>query len=190
MSDRRNSTATSRAVVAGVVALVLVAAAVYWFAIRDTSSSTPAKKPTVNTSLAQTFKVTGVPFTFKYPGTFSQAKTPTGFIWIAGISPVDILDVRRVDGRAYSPEGLKTVFGTRLRAQSGVKIIGTSTDLVGTLNTVSYTVTSGTTTPLQSKLVYFSTGGSTWQFECQSQALNRAAIDIGCAQALATFTVS
>lgn len=173
---------------AAVLVVALVGGAIYWFGIRDTSSKPKAVKTTTPTS--QTFRVTGVPFTFSYPNTFAQAATPTGFIWIAGISPVDILDLRRVDTRPYSTQGLTTVMGDKLKAQKGVKIVGTSTEEVGGLQAVTYTVTSGTTTPLQSKLVFFSTGGATWQFECQSQSKNRAAIDLGCAQALATFTLS
>lgn len=189
MNQRRQPVALNRILIIGAVVIVL--AAVVWAVFfRDSDSSKSNSKGTSTPTTLQTFRVTGVPFTFKYPANFAQVQAPAGFIWIAGVSPVDILDVRKVDSRVYSSEGLKTVFGTKLKGQSGVHIVGTGTDVAGGLKTVTYTVTSGTTTPLTSKLIYFSTGGASWQLECQSQAKNRAAIDVACAQALATFTTS
>lgn len=190
VNQRRERSVRSPIVLGSIaVVVLLIAAAVYWFAIRDDNDGgTTAKPGGSGTSSAQTFQVTGVPFTFQYPGTFAQAAAQSGFVWIAGISPVDILDLKRVDKRAYSVQGLTTVFGSRLSTQPGVKVVGSGKDEMGGLKTVTYTVDSGTSPRLRSKLVYFSTAGATWQLECQSQAQNRAAIDVGCAQALATFT--
>ncbi len=183
---------TGRGLIALVTGLVvLTAACVYWFAFRgDDSSAGAAGATSTNQSTTlpdNNFKVAGVPFTFSYPGKFAPGKETTGFVWIAGISPVDILDLRRVDDREYSAQGMNQVMGDKLNGQQGVKVLGSGTDSAGGKKVVTFTVQSGTTTPLRSKLVYFSAGGSSWQLECQSQSVNRAAIEAACAQALATL---
>lgn len=194
MNQRRGAVNRRGGIAAAVVVVLIVAVGcVYWFAIRDgESSDTPGATgtPTATPTTAQIFALAGVPFTFQYPATFAQGDAATGFVWIAGVSPVDILDIRRVGEREYSTSGLTTLMTATLRAQKGVKVVGSGTDTVGGQKVVTFTVQSGTTTPLQSKLVFFSRAGSTWQFECQSQASNRATIEAGCAQALATLTFS
>lgn len=189
MNQRKSSgPSTGTYVAAVVVVFALVLGLVYWFAIRDDEkeSTTPGTKtPTV-----QTFKLSGVPFTFQYPANFAKVQAPEGFIWIAGISPVDILDLRRTDAKEFSARSLPGLMSARLKAQEGVTIVGSGQEKVAGLDVATFTVESGTTTPLRSKLIYFSSGGSTWQLECQSQESNRAAIDVACAQALSTFKVS
>lgn len=179
-------------VAAAVVALVLVAGAVFWFVVRhsDDASRTPSTTRPSTSSEAQVFELPGVPFTFRYPGNFAQGKAAAGFIWIAGISPVDIIDIRRVADREYAADGLGRVMRKTLESQDGVTIIGNGTEVVGGQQVVTYSVQSGTTTPLESKLIYFSRDGSTWQLECQSQAANRVAIATACTQVLSTLTFS
>lgn len=179
-------------VAAAAVVLVLVAGVVFWFVVRDSddASGTPPTSKTNTTSEALLFELPGVPFTFQYPGNFAQGKAAAGFIWIAGISPVDIIDIRRVADREYAADGLGRVMRETLESQDGVTIIGNGTELVGGQPVVTYLVQSGTTTPLESKLVFFSRAGSTWQLECQSQAANRVAITTACTQVLSTLTFS
>jgi hypothetical protein len=175
------------------VVLVVVAAGVYWFGIRGDEDNPKAKStsnPTSTPLAAQKFQMSGVPFTFEYPGTFAKGKAATGFIWIAGISPVDIIDIRRVADREYSASGLDTAMGETLRRQKGVTITGRGTDTLDGVKVVTYSVVSGTTTPLSSKLIFLSREGSTWQIECQSQATNKAVIESACAQVQATFKVA
>lgn len=181
---------TGTTVAAAIVVIALVVGLVYWFVIRDDEGDPKATAVTAPPATAQTFELEGVPFTFQYPANFAKVQAPEGFLWIAGISPVDILDLRRIDSQEFSARSLPGLMSTRLKAQEGITIVGSGQDKVAGLDVATFTVDSGTTTPLRSKLVYFSTGGSTWQLECQSQESNRAEIEIACAQALSTFSLS
>lgn len=185
---RSTSLSTGRYIAAIVIVLALIAGLVYWFAVRDDEEKTTT--PGTKVATVQTFAMNGVPFTFEYPANFAKVQAPEGFLWIAGISPVDILDLRRVDSKEFSARSLPGLMGARLKAQPGLTVVGSGTEKIGGLDVATFTVDSGTTTQLRSKLVYFSAGGSTWQLECQSQESNRAAIEVACAQALATFTLS
>jgi hypothetical protein len=137
-----------------------------------------------------TFAQPTVPFTFTYPGRFALGNVTRGILWVAGISPLDVLDVRRVDGREYSTEGLSQVYGATLRRQAGVRVQDESTRTVDDAGAVLFDVTTTAgSVALHSRLVYFSHGGSTWQLECQSQQQNRASIDAACTQALDTLSL-
>ncbi len=167
--------------------MLLILGVVYWFGIRDDSDeerSASAKQPTV-----QTFSEEGVPFTFEYPANFAESEGPAGFVWIAGVGPYDILDVKRIANVPRSIGRLKSSNREALSARPDVKIVGEGTDKRAGVDMVRFEVTSMVDgLELRSQLYYFSLGGVTWQFECESQA-KRAEIDAACTQALSTFAV-
>ena len=191
MSERRSTgRGTTQIVIVGVVLLVLVAGAVYWFAIRDDDD--PDKKGTSSNGpvAAKTFTTPGVPFTFKYPGNFQETSGPQGFIWIAGVGPYDILDVKRIANEPRPLGRLRTSSRQALSGRPDLKIIKEGLDQRAGVDLVRFdveTTVNGLT--LRSELYYFSLGGVTWQFECESQA-HRDVIDAACSQALSSFTVS
>lgn len=178
-------------VVAALVVLVLVGVGVFWFLSRDDDTKDDASDKASNTPLAeQTFEVSGVPFTFAYPGNFAPAEAPQDIIWVAGISPVDIIDVKRISDKEIGPVKLKSLVRSTLEDTAGVTISAEGTAKAGTTDLVTFVVdNTASGTPLRSDLYYFVADGSTWQFECQSQADNRATIDSACSRAIDTLNV-
>lgn len=167
------------------VAIVVIIGAVYWFEFRDN------KKSTSNGPLAaKTFQQAGLPFTFKYPGNFAETTGPAGFVWIAGIGPYDILDLKRLANVPTSTARLRTDNRKALSARPNVHIVSEGSDQRAGVDMVKFVVTSTVSgLALNSTLYYFNAGGVTWQFECESQS-QPAAIASACAQALSTFTIS
>lgn len=167
------------------VAIVVIIGAVYWFGIRDDKKSTP------NGPLAaKTFQQAGLPFTFQYPGNFAETTGPAGFVWIAGVGPYDVLDLKRLANTPTSITRLRTDNRKLLSSRPNVKILSEGSDQRAGIDMVKFDVASTVNTlTLNSTLYFFSAGGVTWQFECESQA-NAATIDAACAQALSTFTVA
>ena len=182
-----------RPLLAAVAVLAIVIGAVWFFVLRDDdgdSGDDPGAGSGATELAEQTFAVDGVPFTFAFPGDFAPAQAPEGIIWVAGISPVDILDVKRIADEELGPVRLKQTVRQTLRETTGVTISGEGTAQAGSTSLVSFTIdNTGSGTPLRSVLYYFAAGGSTWQLECQSQADNQAAIDAACARAVQTLSV-
>jgi hypothetical protein len=176
------------------VLVVIAAAAVYWFGIRDDDKTDADKKPSSSTSDAtlkeQDLKVNTIPFSFKYPGNFASAPNPPGVLWLAGISPVDIMSVRYVAPREYKDQGkLAADMKTGIEKPGTMAIANQSAGTAGGKPTVIYTVTSNAAgTPIQSRLIFFSASGKTWQVECQSQQSGREFIDAACDRAMETLT--
>jgi len=181
------STRRYRALLAGGLIVVLggCAAAWYWFAVRDDDEPRKQPPPAV-ADQTQTFQLEleGLPFTFDYPKDFAQATPPEGVLWIAGISPNDVIDVRKIEELEFSTQGLKKVIGPRLRGRDDLTVTASGVEPVGDFEALVFSVTTESSTPLSSTLVFFSTGGATWQLECQSQATNQAAMEAACAGAM------
>ena len=174
-----------------VVALLTGAAATAFFLTRDDDPDPRQPSSSGSASLRDaTFSQAGVPFTFSFPGRFAPGEPQAGILWVAGISPVDIIDVRRVDGREYSSQGMSQVYGATLRGQTDVSVRDEATRTVDDADAVVFTVTTRATVPLRSKLIYFAHAGSTWQLECQSQAENRTEVDAACELMLDTLSLS
>lgn len=177
---------------AAVVLLVIVGVvAVYWLAVRDDDKdASPQSNPTNATLHAQTLKVATIPFSFEYPGNFASAPNPPGVLWLAGISPVDLMSVRYVASREYKDQGKLTSDMRRGIEKPGtMQIASQTTGTAGGKPTVNFTVTTTAAgKPLQSRLIFFSDAGKTWQLECQSQQSGRDFIDAACNRALETLT--
>lgn len=171
------------------VLLVLAVAVAGWLAI-DGDDEPGADGTTAPSSAtdASTFEQDGVPFTFDYPSSFATSEPPEGVLWVAGISPLDVIDVRRVSDREFSAQGMTEVYGTTLGEQEGLEVVGTETRTTGVGEVVVFDVTSATGT--SSQLVYLAQAGSTWQLGCQSQADNAAAINDACALMLDTLAAA
>jgi hypothetical protein len=185
-SDNRPNTVL---LVAGAVVLVIVAALIYWFAIRDDGSKTASSTQTPRGD--QTFVVPRVPFTFKYPGNFALAPTPSGFLWIAGVGPYDILDVKRLANSERSLKAARSETQAALQVRPGLTILGDGTETLGATKAVRFTVNTvvnGQT--LRSTLYYFSLHRASWQVECQSTTKGQAAIEAACAKMADTFSAN
>lgn len=170
------------------IVLVAVGLAVFWSDLRAGSDS--AEDPSAGEPAAAgplVFRQSGVPFTFDYPEQFAPADPPAGILWVAGISPVDIVDVRRVADREFSTQGMRTVYGTILRDLDGVDVLGSETRQTGVGEVVIFDVANESTLPLRSRLGYLAFAGSTWQIECQSQAEHQTEIDDACELVLRTL---
>lgn len=167
-------------IVAVVVVLALIAAAAYWFAIRDDSDGKTNESRDLPT---QTFAVDGVPFTFQYPGNFAEAEPSSpGILWVAGVSPVDLIDVKRILSRSQTVPEIRRTVTDSLNKRSDVKVTGVGTERFGDLRMLRFTADSTASgTELRSQLYYFSMSDAVWQLECQSQASARAEIDAACA---------
>lgn len=178
-------------IVGAVIVVLLIGAAAFWFVNRDDDKNDEPGDKASNTPLAeQTFAVSGVPFTFVYPGNFAPAEAPQDIIWVAGISPVDIIDVKRISDKEIGPVKLKSLVRSTLEDTAGVTISAEGTAKAGTTDLVTFVVdNTASGTPLRSDLYYFVADGSTWQFECQSQADNRATIDSACSRAIDTLSI-
>jgi hypothetical protein len=190
MSRYRRSTSESgslRLWLAGAIALLLAAAAVvYVVLLRDDSDDSPEAGATRVSAFAQE----GIPFTFTYPVRFAPGTPSAQILWVAGISPVDIIDVRRVGQREYSAQGAASVYGTTLRSQAGVTVVDEKVERADGRDAKVYVITTSAATPLRSQLFYVAAGGSEWQLECQSQQTNRAELDAACRQMITTLRFS
>ncbi len=185
MSQRRSSRPLAPVAVAIGVAIVVILGAVYWFGIRDDNKSS-SNGPLA----AKTFNQAGLPFTFQYPGNFAETTGPAGFVWIAGVGPYDILDLKRLANVPTAMGRLRSDNRKALSQRAGLKIISEGSDQRAGIDMVKFVVTSTVNgLPLNSDLYFFNAGGVTWQFECESQA-QAVVIDAACAQALSTFTVA
>lgn len=185
MSKRAGSRDLTQPIVAAVVVIATVVAALYWFVIRDDESS-GASGPRGD----QTFQVEQVPFTFKYPGNFALAPIPEGFVWIAGVGPYDILDVKRIANKEQSLKATRDEIRSSLAVRPDLTIIGDGTDTVGLTKVVRFSVdTAVSGQKLRSNLYYFSMGGASWQLECQSTEAGRAEIDAACSKMRDSFSV-
>lgn len=190
-----SSRTTAVALVAGLVGAGIGAATTY--AVVDRAPGAGAATGTTTDPAAeeeatgpQRFQVDGVPFTFDYPAEFAETQPGEGVAWIAGISPVDVVDVRRVDDLTYSASGLAEVFGALLRERSDLSVTGQEETEVAGAPAVSFTVQQDVEGgPLQSRLVYFTAGEDTWQLGCQSGEDNRAVIDAACDDVVGSLTV-
>lgn len=173
----------------GVVVVAIVAAALYWFVIRDDKKSDGNKGS--GTPSAQTYTAPGRSFSFKYPGDFAQSAPPDdGTVWIAGVGPYDILRVKRLANKPTSPERLQATLGKTLGVVPGSEIVAQGKEQRAGRDVVTFTVTSTVDgKDLRSRLYYFSANGVTWQFECESHA-KAAEIDKACDQALSTLTAA
>lgn len=168
----------------------MVAVVVYFVGFRGKDDKPSTAKPTAQPT-AQTLHVPGVPFTFEYPTNFATAPLPPGVLWLAGVSPSDLIDVRRVAGQAYGPEALSKSMRRALEKQKTLTIQAQEAGKVAGKDMVKFTVVSGSgATELQSQLIFFSTPGATWQLECQSQPSGRDYINNACARALQTLKFS
>lgn len=188
VNQRRGSTSprpgTYVAVIVVVVALVV--GLVYWFAIReDEKEPGPDSPPTT----AKTFARDGIPFTFEYPANFAENTGPEGFVWIAGVGPFDMLNVKRIANEPRTADRLRKDTRTSLSVRPDLKILGEGTDTRDGVTMVRFdveTIVDGKT--LRSQLYYFTAAQVTWQFECESES-QRAVIDAACVQALGTFAL-
>lgn len=171
---------------AGLVVLATVIAALYWLVIKDDDSD--AKKSGAPRG-DQTFSVDRVPFTFKFPGNFALAPTPEGFVWIAGVGPYDILDVKRLANKERSLKAARSETQASLEVRPDLTIRGDGTETAGLTKMVRFSVdTTVADQKLRSDLYYFSLGGASWQLECQSTDKGRAEIDAACSKMLDTFS--
>lgn len=181
------STGTYVAVVVVVFALVL--GLVYWFVIRDDEKDTGTKNPSTTVTAPKTFARDGIPFTFEYPANFAENTGPEGFIWIAGVGPFDMLNVKRIANEPRSVDRLRKDTRDSLSVRPDLKILGEGTDTRDGVTMVRFdveTTVDGKT--LRSQLYYFTAAQVTWQFECESEA-QRAVIDAACVQALGSFAL-
>jgi hypothetical protein len=175
------------------VLVVIAAGAVYWFGIRDDDSAAD-KSPSAGTSDTtleeQTLDVGTIPFSFEYPGNFASAPNPPGVLWLAGISPVDIMSVRYVASREYKDQQkLASDMKAGIEKPGTMAIANQTTGTAGGKPAMVFTVTSNAGgTPIQSRLTFFSASGKTWQVECQSQQSGREFIDAACDRAMETLT--
>lgn len=178
-------------IIGAVVGLLVIGLVAFWFVNRDDDNDAEPGDKASNTPLTeQTFEVSGVPFTFQYPGNFAPAEAPEDIIWVAGISPVDIIDVKRISDKEIGPVKLKSLVRSTLEDSAGVTISAQGTAKAGTTDLVTFVVDNAASgTSLRSDLYYFVADGSTWQLECQSQADNRATIDSACSRAIDTLSV-
>jgi len=189
VNQRRSSGPNTGGYVAAVVVVfALVLGLVYWFAIRDDEKD-PATPPT-NTTTPKTFTRPDVPFTFEYPANFAENEGPAGFVWIAGVGPYDMLNVKRIANEPRSVDRLRKDSREALSVRPDLTIVGEGTDTRAGVTMVRFdvdTIVEGKT--LHSQLYYFTAAKVTWQFECESES-QRAVIDAACAQALGTFALS
>lgn len=183
--DRRiQGGANPVAAIAAVVALLVIVAGVYLFVIRDDD-----KKNEGGALGPQTLAVDGVPFSFTFPGNFATKNPPpAGFVWMSGIGPYDVIDIKRLENSERSLAQTKTSVKQILNGQPQLKIVGEGTETYGGIKMLRLVVdTQITGDTLRSQLFYFSHGGASWQFECQSTAGGRTSIDAACSQALGSF---
>lgn len=173
------------------MAFALVVGLVYWFVIRDDEKDDASTTtPPANTATFKTFSRPDVPFTFQYPANFAENEGPAGFVWIAGVGPYDILNVKRIANEPRPVDRLRKDSRDSLSARPDLKILGEGTDTRDGVNMVRFdveTIVDGKT--LRSALYYFTAAQVTWQFECGSES-ERAVIDAACAQALGTFALN
>lgn len=176
-------------VVLTVVGLVL-AAAVYWFVIRDDGNDKGSQG--AGTLPEQIYVAPGSSFSFKYPGTFSITKAPEkkGFVWIGGVGPYDALAVKRLLNVPTPVARIKVQARESLSAIPGLTIVGEGTENRDGITLVRFDVDSSVNgLKLHSQIYQFTAAKVTWQLECGAQA-HQAEIDAACARALATFQAS
>ena len=194
MNQRRDSYGSGPdrrlTIVVAVVVVAVLAGLFYVFVIRDHNKSNGSPSA-VNTSIPGTFNYTNVPFTFSYPGNFALVNPPpTGFLWIGGIGPYDIIDVKRLSNSERSLDATRNAVKQSLQVQPNVKITGSGTDRIGSssFEVVRFNVDSSVAgQTLHSKLYYFSHGGASWQLECQATAAGTAQMTSACNLALSSF---
>lgn len=166
---------------------VLLAAALYWFVIRDDSNDSQGNGP--NSLPAQTYVAPGQSFSFEYPGNFSvkSGTEAEGFVWIAGIGVYDVLNVKRIANVPTPVARIKAQARLALSHTPDVTILGEGTEKHDGISMVRFDLDSKVDQlTLHSQIFQFSANKVTWQLECESQA-HRADIDAACARALATF---
>ena len=183
MNQRRESRSPINPIVVLTVVGLVLAAAVYWFVIRDDSNDNSSSGP-------KTFTAPGNSFSFKYPATFAESGTSGGYVFIGGVGPHDYISVKRLQNFPTSvarlakemPGTLKAVPGTTITNQGKVTHAGvTMVTIDGTLSL------DGETTPV--KLYFFSANGVTWQLGCAA-ATQPAVINPACSAALDSFKAS
>ncbi len=186
-----NESGKSKSLIAVVVLVVvaLVAAAVYWFVIRDDDSA-DGDDGSSQTLKPQTFSMDDVPFTFEYPGNFAEAEpSAAGIVWVAGVSPVDILNVKRIANESSSLSQIKQSVTDTLSRRSEIEVTGVGTEQTGDIKMLRFTANSTASgQQLRSQLYYFPMGDAVWQLECQSRDTARAEIAGACAGMLETLT--
>jgi hypothetical protein len=181
VNQRRSSSSVNPIIILTVVGVVL-AAAVYWFVIRDDSkdSSTGPK----------TFTAPGNSFSFNYPATFAETAGSAGYVFISGVGPHDYISVKRLQNfptspsrlAATMPRTLKAVPGTTITNQGTVKRDGV--DMVTIAGTLKL---DGSTVPV--RLYFFSANGVTWQLGCAAETQPNV-INPACSAALQSFKAS
>ncbi|MCX6396493.1 MAG: hypothetical protein NTV23_08410 [Propionibacteriales bacterium] len=188
--NQRKSTGpvTGQLVAALVVVLVLVVGLVYFFVLRDDDEKDNGTSSTGSLT-AKTFDLPGIPFTFEYPGNFALNDGPQGYVWIGGIGPYDMINVKRLANQPNPVARLKKSSREALTKVPGLTITSEGTESRGGIELVKFVADTilGDKT-LHSQFFYFVAGQVTWQLECESNA-ERAAIDAACARALDTFAV-
>ncbi|RNL77269.1 hypothetical protein [Nocardioides marmorisolisilvae] len=187
MNQRRQSSAINPIVLLTIVGLVL-AAAVYWFVIRDDSKDTKGKDGAVAT---KTFTAPGNSFSFKYPAGFAEKTDESkGYVFIGSLGAYDLLNVKRTANKPTGIARLKVSVPKSWSKIAGTTILSQGTDRRDGIDMVTIRVQSTLNgLPLTSDLYYFSANGVTWTLECESQN-QTAAINAACQQALATFKAS
>jgi hypothetical protein len=160
---------------------LLVAAAVYWFVIRDDSSEPPT---------TATFTAPGKSFSFEYPAGFAvKTDESKGYVFIGSLGAYDLLNVKRLDNQPTSVGRLKASVRQTFVHQ-GTTILGEGSDTRDGIPMVTFKVQSKVSgLSLTSELYYFSANGVTWQLECESQQFPDD-IAQACQQALNTFKAS
>lgn len=186
-SDRQGRSAPWSLVAVLAVLLLVAVVVAAWLALDDDDDAGSAAGAGQETLGAQLFAQDDVPFTFDYPGSFATTEAPSGVLWVAGISPLDVIDVRRVADREFSAQGMTEAYGATLAAQKGIAVNGSSTRTTELGEAVVFDITSKST-DTTSQLVYLARAGSTWQIGCQSTAENKATIDAACEQLLRTLS--
>ena len=193
MNQRRQASSVNPILILVVVG-VLIVGAILWFVLRDGSDDSKDKdKGTSNKPLpAQVYVAPGKSFSFEYPGNFSvkPGVEPEGFVWIAGVGPYDVLNVKRI-ANVPTPLGrLKSEARLALSNTPGVTIIGEGTETHAGIRMVRFDLDSKVKElTLHSKIFQFNANKVTWQLECESQA-HAADIDAACSRALETFTAA
>ncbi|MFL6156755.1 MAG: hypothetical protein ACJ72D_11720 [Marmoricola sp.] len=174
-------------VIFSVVAALVVAAAIYWFLIRDDSDDTKAATKQPQTPAVRTFTAPGASFSFQYPGSFVQTTGPEGYVWIAGVGKYDILSVKRIANEPTSAGRLKAKIPDTLKVVPGTKINGRGTEQHAGVDMVTFSIdTTVDDNAVSVRLYYFSANGVTWQLGCESQK-QASVIGAACDAALQSF---
>lgn len=185
-------------VAVGVVVAALVVGTVLLFSgsdgddKNDTSTETTlAGDAPIEPLAPQQLSLTGVPFTFEYPGEFAPAETlPIGYLAILGIDPINFIDVRLTAETELTDDQITGQIGTALDTAT-TDVIGTSTRTVGDLTVFSFDVTDDSgAEPTSSRLNFFRAAGQTWELGCQWNTAGETTIDDACDHMLDTLTVT